>query len=238
MGKDDKLSLILMRDDAPVRQYQFRTMWGKLFLYVQIVPVVAALLGLSGGLLFRNMLQEEADSHLALLQQTYEQHGHYERIRHVQEILDNADHDFHDLFTDFSHSPVPLPSIGNPPVDLIRLFAHVDSRLLSVENMQAQIIAEKLRLRFEIHNLSDAPFTGMMSVDLVGQDASVVQTHGEEDELRFAIERFHEVNVLLGLPIGTSLKDCFALRLTLSDSDKENVFIQTMLISDVIDARI
>lgn len=237
MGNDGKLFLILMRDDETVRKYQFRSKWFKLFLYVQALPLIAALLGLSGGLFLRHRHFEEANTHVALLKQAHDLHWHFERIQYVKEILTNAEHEFHGLFSTLSHSPAPSPNPGGQPVNLGRLFANVDSGLLSIRNMRVQNLGDKLRLRFEVHNLSDNLFTGTMTVYLVGTDASVVLAQGDEGELRFAIQDFHEVNALIGLPFGTSLEACLALRLIITDTDKEDALRQTIILSNIMDAQ-
>jgi hypothetical protein len=232
LDKDNKLSLILMRDDGRVRQYQFRTVWFRLFLYAQALLLVGALLGASGGFFHWSRHMEAVNTHADLQKQISDLRVHMERLRHAQEILTGGEHEHASHFSTL-YTARSAGSRGQP-IDLYNIFKHKDLQLVSLSNVQLQSHDEKLRLRFELHNLEDKAVSVMTSVYFVGRDASVVLAQGEKNEWSFTIQRYHKLNSLLDLPSGLALEDVFALLLVISNTEHEDMFIQTYILSDIM----
>jgi hypothetical protein len=232
LGKDDKLTLLLMRDVGHVRQYQFRRMWFNLFLYAQAGLFLAAASGLYGCFFHWSRHMELINIHAALREQASEQQMHIARLQHVLEILTTGEHELKILFS--THYSTHSSGPGSREIDLSTLFAHVDLQVVSVSNLQVRTVGDKLRLSFELHNHAGGSISGMTSVYLVRRNASVFQAQADKDELSFAIERNREVNSMLELPSGIALDDIFALRLVISNTEHEDMFIQTYILSDIM----
>jgi len=225
LGTDDKLNLIIMRDDSRVRRYRIRISWFRFFLYAQLVLLLAAGLGAYGGVTFwfKNLELEQTNSNLQ--DNIYEMQIQLERLQNIKEILKTNDpEEIHALFSSVSRDKQALPA---QKIDLQKVFVAKDLQMAGVSNLQLREIDEKLRLSFELNNLTDTTLVGKTSVYFITRDAGVIQAEGEENELSFEIQRFRRVNSILHLPPNVAKDDIFALRLAIINSEGESIYIQT-----------
>ncbi len=232
MGKDDKLNLIIMRDDSRVRRYRVRVSWFRFFLYAQLVMLLAAGLGTYGGITFWLNNMELAQANIGLQEDISEMQMQLERLQNIEAILQTNDpEEIHTLFSTVSQDKQTPPT---PSIDLKEIFIAKDLELAAVSNLQVRKADENLRLSFELNNLADKTLVGKTLIFLVARDASVTQAEGEENELSFEIQRFRRVNSLLYLPPDIDVDDIFAIRVTITDSEGESIFIQTYPFANVL----
>lgn len=232
MGKDDKLNLIIMRDDSRVRRYRLRVSWFRAFLYAQVVLLLAAGGGAYGGFFYWTKNMELVQTNNTLEENISEMQIHLERLQNIKEILKSNDpEEIQSLFSTVAREKRP---IAHEPVDLTEIFVAKDMQLVSVSNLQIRESPDGLRLGFELNNLNEDAISGMTTVYFVARDASVVQAQGDENELSFAIQRFRRVNSMIELPSGLALGDLFALRLVITNTEEEVMFIQTYPLANIV----
>ncbi|WP_045222529.1 hypothetical protein [Desulfonatronum thioautotrophicum] len=231
MGKDDKINLILMRDDSRVRRFRLRVFWIWMFLCALVVLTVVALGGAATAIYtwgnHLEMANENAELRDRLAQQSFE----LERLKNVQEILKTNDPvEMHDLFNTVTRERASLPQV----VNLQDLFVTHDLEMAGVNNLQLQKAEESLRISFELNNLSDDTLSGSIRVYFITQEASVIEAQGDENELSFEIQRFRRVNSPLRVPTGMDLEVIFAIRIVIQDNDAEKIFIQTYPVANIL----
>lgn len=232
MGKDDKLNLIIMRDDSRVRRYRVRVSWFKLFLYAQVILLTAAVLGAYGGFSYwiKNMALAQANA--GLEEKLLEAQIQLERLQNVEKILQSNDSDeIQGLFSTVSRG---MQDTAPQPLDLQDIFVAKDLQMAGVNNLQVRKAGEGLRLSFELNNLADGTLTGETSVFFIARDASILQARGEENELSFEIQRFRRVSSMLHFPPGLAMEDVFAMRLVIENSEGESLFIQTYPLANIL----
>lgn len=232
MSKDEKLNLIVMRDDSRVRRYRVRVSWFRFFLYAQIVLLLAAGLGAYGGFIYWVKKIELSQSNAALQEEVSELQMQLERLQNIEEILKiNDPEEIQALFSSVTrekHGP------AQQPVDLREIFVAKDMRMAGVSNLQIRRAGDGLRLSFELNNLTDKIISGTTSVYFITKDATVIQAQGKDNKLNFEIQRFRRVNSMLHLPSDLSLDEIFALRMAIANSEGESIFIQTYLLANII----
>lgn len=232
MGKDDKLNLIIMRDDSPVRRYRLRVAWFRVFLYAQVVMLLAAAGGGYGGFHYWVKNVQLLQANISMEETISEMQMQLERLQNIEEILKSNDpEEIHSLFSTVAREKRP---IADEPVDLAEVFVARDMQLITVSNVQIQDSVEGLRLSFELNNLNENTISGATSINFIARDASVIQAQGDKEELSFAIQRFRRVNTLVELPPGLALEDLFALRLVINNAEGEVMFIQTYPLANIV----
>lgn len=232
MGKDDKLSLIIMRDDSRVRRYRVRVSWFRFFLYAQAVLLLAAVVGAYGGFTYWTKNMGLKQTNLALREDVSEMQMQLERLQNIEEILKTNDPE--EIQALFSSVTREKHSIAQQPVDLQEIFIAKDLQMAAVSNLQLRKSGDALRLSFELNNLGEGVLSGRTLIYYVARDASVIQAQGDESELSFEIQRFRRVNSILHLPSGVNLEDIFALRVVVTDAAGESVFIQTYPVVNIL----
>jgi hypothetical protein len=232
LSKDDKLNLIIMRDDSRVRRYRIRVSWFKFFLYAQIVLILVAGLGAYGGFTYWVKKLELVQANSALREDISEMQIHLERLQNIENILRTSDPaEIQALFSSMTREKQAL---AQQAVDLQEIFVAKDLQIAGVSNLQIQRAGGGLRLRFELNNLGGGTLVGMMSVYYVVRDATLIQAQGEKGEFSFEIQRFRKVNSMLQLPPGVTLENIFALRLEIKNNKGESIFIQTYPLEDIL----
>lgn len=232
MGKDDKVSLIIMRDDGRVRSYRVRMSWFRFFLYVQAFLLLAAMAGLYGGFTSWVEKLELAQANTALQEDVVEMQIQLERLQNIEAILKTTDpEEIQALSSTVSrekHAPKPND------LDLREIFVTKDLRMAAVNNLLVRNSGEHLQVSFDLNNLTNKPLAGVTRIFYVSRDATVIQVQGEDSELRFEIQHFRKVTMRLPLPPGLGLEDIFGLRMVIVDSREESIFIQTYPLADVL----
>ena len=231
MGKDDKLSLIIMRDDTRVRRYRLRVAWFRFFLYLQIVLILGAVGGSYAGIVYWGQHLELVNANKDLRAQLSDQSIQLERLQNIQEILKTNDpEEIHSLFSTVTKERQSLPQV----VNLQKIFVAKDLQVAGVTNLQLKKAGEDLRINFELNNLAEGTLSGEVKVYFITQEASVLEAQGEESELAFTIQRFRRVNSLLKVPSGLGLDTIFAIRVVIFGNDDEEVFTQTYPVANIL----
>lgn len=232
MSKDDKLNLIIMRDDSRVRRYRVRVSWFRFFLYAQIVLILAAGLGAYGGFTYWIKKLELIQANAALRENISKMQIHLERLQNIEEILKTNDPE--EIQALFRLGTREKHALTQQTVDLQKVFVAKDLQMIGVSNLQLQRAGDGLRLNFELNNLVKGTLAGTTSVYYVARDATVIQAQGEENELSFEIQRFRKVNSMLQMPSGIILEDIFALRLVIANNEGKSIFIQTYPLVNIL----
>lgn len=232
MSKDEKLNLIIMRDDSRVRRYRVRLSWFRFFLYAQIVLLLAAGLGAYGGFTYWVKKLELSQSNAALREEISEMQMQLERLQNIEEILKTNDPE--EIQALFSSVTRERASLAQNPVDLLEIFTATDLQMAGVGNLQIRRTGDGLRLSFELNNLTDKTISGTTLVYFITKDATVIQAQGKDSELNFEIQRFRKINAMLHLPPGLTVDEIFALRVSIANSKGESIFIQTYLFANII----
>lgn len=233
MSKDDKLNLIIMRDDSQVRRYRVRVAWFKFLLYVQLVLVAAAGAGTYAGVTYWIKHMDLAQTNSRLEETLAEKHIQLERLQNIEKIMQsNNTEEIQGIFNSVSRGKQDVAQ--QPPLDLGDIFMAKDLQVAGVNNLQIRKVDGGLRLSFELNNLTDEILTGKTSVFFIARDASVRQAEGDETELSFEIQRFRRVNSLLKLPQNLDLEDVFAMRLVIENSEGESLFVQTYPLVNIL----
>lgn len=232
MSKDDKLNLIIMRDDSRVRRYRVRVSWFRFFLYAQIVLILAAGLGAYGGFTYWIKKLELIQANAALRENISEMQIHLERLQNIEKILKTNDPE--EIQALFRLGTREKHALAQQTVDLQEVFVAKDLQMIRVSNLQLRRAGDGLRLNFELNNLVKGTLAGTTSVYYVVRDATVIQAQGEENELSFEIQRFRKVNSMLQLPSGIILEDIFALRLVIANNEGKSIFIQTYPLVNIL----
>ncbi len=228
---DDKLNLIIMRDDTRVRRYRLRVVWFKFFLYLQIALVLAAVGGSYAGVVYWGQHLELVNTNKNLRNQLSDQSIQLERLQNIQEILKTSDpEEIHSLFSTVTRERQSLPQV----INLQDIFVAQDLQIAGVANLQLRQAAEDLRITFELNNLVEGTLSGEIKVYFITQEASVLEAQGDENELTFEIQRFRRVNSLLKVPTGLDLDTIFAIRVAIFSNDDEEVFTQTYPIANIL----
>ncbi|GAB6060281.1 hypothetical protein [Desulfonatronum parangueonense] len=231
MNKDDKLSLLIMRDDSPVRRYRFRTAWFRLFLYIQVFLLLAAFGGAYAGITFWGQHLELVNENKALQDNIADKAIRLERLENIQEILNTSDPgEIQALFSAVSKER----QVNAPVVNLQEVFHSRDLQMAGVSNLQLSQAGDDLRIQFELNNLSDDTLSGSIRIYFVTQQANVIEAKGDENELSFEIQRFRRVNSLLELPSGMELESIFALRVIIGNEKDDVFFIQTYPVHSIL----
>jgi len=232
LSKDDKLNLIIMRDDSRVRRYRVRVSWFRFFLYAQIVLILAAGLGAYGGFTYWIKKLELIQANAALRENISEMQIHLERLQNIEKILKTNDPE--EIQALFRLGTREKHALAQQTVDLQEVFVAKDLQMIRVSNLQLRRAGDGLRLNFELNNLVKGTLAGTTSVYYVVRDATVIQAQGEENELSFEIQRFRKVNSMLQLPSGIILEDIFALRLVIANNEGKSIFIQTYPLVNIL----
>ncbi len=232
MSKDDKLNLIIMRDDSRVRRYRVRVSWFRFFLYAQIVLILAAGLGAYGGFTYWIKKLELIQANAALRENISEMQIHLERLQNIEKILKTNDPE--EIQALFRLGTREKHALAQQTVDLQEVFVAKDLQMIRVSNLQLRRAGDGLRLNFELNNLVKGTLAGTTSVYYVARDATVIQAQGEENELSFEIQRFRRVNSMLQMPSGIILEDIFALRLVIANNEGKSIFIQTYPLVNIL----
>ncbi len=232
MGKDDKLILIFMRDDGRIRQYEFRHIWLHLAV-CSLTLLVLSTVSITASAYFQWSKHMEIARDFTLLQeQIFEKQLHMEKMQQMAESHVLEMYDEKPMSDKVNHQPIDR---NGTSVNLSRLFAHKDLNIVSVRDLQAQPRGRELQLRFELHNFTDNPITGKISVYLIDRTASTFQLQGKDDELIFSIRNFRKIYSLMELPSGLNLEEAFGLRLTISSKNNQELFTQVYIVSDILD---
>lgn len=221
-----------MRDDSRVRRYRVRVSWFRFFLYAQIVLILAAGLGTYGGFTYWVKKLELVQANAALRENISEMQMHLERLQNIEEILKTNDPE--EIQALFSSVTREKQALAQQTVDLQEIFVAKDLQLAGVSNLQVRRAGDALRLSFELNNLAEGTLAGVTTVYYVARDATVLQAQGQENELSFEIQRFRKVNSMLQLPPGVTLEDIFALRLVVTNTQGESIFIQTYPLANIL----
>jgi len=232
LSKDDKLNLIIMRDDSRVRRYRVRVSWFRFFLYAQIVLILAAGLGAYGGFTYWIKKLELIQANAALRENISEMQIHLERLQNIEKILKTNDPE--EIQALFRLGTREKHALAQQTVDLQEVFVAKDLQMIRVSNLQLRRAGDGLRLNFELNNLVKGTLAGTTSVYYVARDATVIQAQGEENELSFEIQRFRRVNSMLQMPSGIILEDIFALRLVIANNEGKSIFIQTYPLVNIL----
>jgi hypothetical protein len=231
LSKDDKLSVLIMRDDSQVRRYRLRVGWFKLFFYVQIVLLIAAVGGSYAGIKFWGQHLELANENKAKQEELAAMSIQLERLQNIEEILKTNDPaEIKSLFNAVTKEREPL----QPSIDLNDLFVSKDLQVAAVANLQLKQNADDLRISFELNNMSDEVLSGRTRIYAITNDARVVEVQGEEAELSFEIQRFRRVNSRLQFPEKITLDSVFAIRLVITDNENQELFLQTYPLSNIL----
>lgn len=231
MSKDDKLSVLIMRDNSQVRRYRLRVGWVRIFIYVQIILLISAVAGSYAGVKFWGQHLELANENRAKQEELAAMSIQLERLQNIEEILKTNDPaEIKSLFNAVTKEREPL----RPSIDLSDLFVSKDLQVAAVANLQIKQNADDLRISFELNNLSDQILSGMTRVYVITNDAQVIEVQGEEAELTFEIQRFRRVNSRLRLPEKVDLDSIFAIRLVIADSENQKLFVQTYPLSNIL----
>lgn len=230
MGKDDKLNLIIMRDDSRVRRYRVRIAWFKAFFYIQTILIVAAVAGGYFGIRYWGQHLELELVNKTLREQISDQSFQLERLKNIQNILDTSDEEIQSLFSTVAQERKDLPRF----INLQDIFSAKDLRKAGVANLQLTKAGDELKVDFKLNNLSEGTLSGSINIYFITQEASVLEALDQDNELRFEIQRFRRVSSLLIIPPGMVFDSIFAIRLVILDNNEEELFIQTYPIATVL----
>ena len=231
MGKNDRLILIVIRDDSRIRQFEFRFIWLQIMLY-SLALLLLATVSITALLYSQWKGHMEVVSNYAAIQEKIsEEQMKMEEMKQKVEMHAQAVHEHNDLPIINTHRP---PAIQDASADLNRLFYQKDLNKVSVANMQLQFQNKYMRLRFELHNLTDNLLAGEIFVYVIARNAAIFQVQSKDDEMSFAIRNFRAVNFLLEPPSGLTPEEVFGLRLAISSTNGHQLFTQVYIMSELL----
>ncbi|MFV0348244.1 MAG: hypothetical protein ACK5JO_06615 [Halodesulfovibrio sp.] len=217
---NEKYSVLFMRDDTKVHRFRISPMWLKLLIWMQLILVVTASLGIYAGYTYWDQnaaLQSERADLQRELRATQVQ---LERLENIEQILQSNDPE--ELQALFGTMSIEDSSKEKPTVDLSALLATEDVQLVSVENVMLKPADDgTIRLSFDINNLDSAKtIDGITNLSIVGRDGQVFPINADSKDLKFTISRFKKVVTSFSLPETTTLKDLYALRIAINADNK------------------
>lgn len=245
MAKREKIDILVMRGTGRVARYHLAAGWLRA---LWIAPLCLLLL-LAGALLV--LRREHADN--ALLRQRLEatlaEHDslgeRLVRLENIEKILRSQDKteletllaaanpDNPDWWRSAAAAKKDVPREKTAPrPDLSRLLSRMDANKAGVDNLKATIENRRLRLGFDLSNLSpESALAGRSEVTVIANDAALYPLKGSAEDLSFQIQRFKQISTTLTLPAKCDPKSIYGIRLTMVDPAGKTIFSQVYPLS-------
>jgi len=231
---DSKYSVLFMRDDRDVTRYRVSPFWLKMFIFAQVFLLLCAAGGIYMGVrgLKINLTLREANKDLE--QRLVEAEVRLERLSNMEKILQSYDPSELQSLLSAATTEVER-KVEQPEVDLNKVFTRVDTQLVSVENLQAELEGQKLSVSFELNNLQAAKsVVGQADFFFVTKAGRTLDAKTNQRDLSFQIQRFKRIQTSFLLPDGLERKDLFGLRLVIKGNDGDIIFAETFPLAHIL----
>lgn len=230
--KGNKYNIILMRDDTSVKRYRLSSLWLKLTIFLFLFLIASSLTGGYLAYVFfdeKNELANKYKQDLILLEETERK---LKRLQNIEKIL--ASYNEEELRY-FLTGRQDRQTEVVPSVDLDDIFGLVDSSVVSISNVQASFVRDRMRVQLEVNNMvSDQTVTGRVYLFLVRRDGMTVDLNLQDTELDFAIARFKRMDTSFELPEVMDQDSVFALRIKANDDDGNTIYSETFPLSHIL----
>ncbi len=216
----EKYSVLFMRDDTRVRRFRISPLSLKLLMWLQAILILVASLGFYAGYTFWQKSHTLQDERISLQRELRETQVQLERLENMEEILQSNDPE--ELQALFGTMSIEDSSKEKTVMDLGTLLATEDMQLVSVDNVMLKAMDEtSMRLSFDLNNLDTSKTVdGLATVSLLTKDGQLLPTNASTKDLKFTISRFKKVVTSFALADPLTLKDIYALRLTIDVNGK------------------
>ena len=231
---EPKYSVLIMRDDSPVRTMRVGRFWFRTFVYVQITLIALTLLGAFFGYNFWQQNFKQSVSNRQLRTDLADMRIKLERLQNVEEILKSNDpEELQALICSVNTNAEPL--VVAPPIDLVNIMPHVDMRQAGLANIQARMAQGQLQVKFEVNNLlSDGPLTGLVQIALITRTGSVLYPSLDRQDLDFTIQRFKRIRTSLQLPPSVDVDQLYGVRISIEHPDGTVIFSDAFPLADIL----
>lgn len=228
-----KYNVLFMRDDDTVKRYRLSPFWLKLFLWVFLLMIACAGIGVWSGYTFWKGNRELRKDKIALQQNLNEASVQLERLQNVNKILDSYDpNELQSILT-----AVPVEEKKVEPVIAINLsdiLSYKNLMRAGVENIKLRQSGKGLALSFDLNNLqTSSSLSGLARIKLILNDGKAVKIKENKNDLSFQIQRFKVVRTRFTFPEGIHLKNVYGIRLMIETSDNELIFSEVYPLSRI-----
>lgn len=234
-----KFNVLMMRDNTPVKRYRLSPAWLKMGFWFLVLLAASAGCGGYFGYTFWEQNKTLKAELSATQRDLREARIELERLQNVENILESNDpEELQSLFgTAIGHDPEAPPARQTPPpppVNLKRIFKRVDLQQVGVDNLQAKSLGRRIRVTFNLNNLTEDTISGRAGMLLVDNTGKDLKLRLNRNDLVYQIQRFKQVSTRFAIPKGTSGKDVFGLRLIIKNSDGKVIFSETYPLANIL----
>ena len=233
-----KYNILFMRDDKPVRRFRMNPSWLKsLLIFFLLVAVLASITSYTSYTLWTE--NKELKKKLTQVEQTLTHNqAKLQRLENMELLLqqENASTPLPTLHAVSKANEEKKAETDFPGTNLQKLFNHVSTGQIGLNNVQARIKDKVLKLAFDINNLtSDHVLSGDISLELIDTWGKVVDVTDSIRDHTFEIQKFKSVNYVLQLPESIAEQELFAFRLTLKNQENDIIYLrETFVLSHIL----
>ncbi|QLA17949.1 hypothetical protein [Desulfolutivibrio sulfoxidireducens] len=243
MASGEKISILIMRDDAGVRRMRISPFWIKTAVWGVVFLAVAAALFAAGAMHYQGRVATSENIAQSAERQAKQARDRLARLDEIETVLRSKDlTELQTLLGSYNPDAAAWwkPAAGETPpaapgpektepgvnkIDLRKLFDKVDLTQAGVDNFKFKIENNKLAVNFDLSNLSpQSALAGKAELFLVGNDGALHPLKTEKDELNFQIQRFKQVAVQAPIPQGTAQTDIYGLKMVIHDPGGKTIY--------------
>lgn len=237
MSRSNKVSILIMREDAGVRRLRVGQGWLKAAVWGLVGLVLACGAAIWGVISLYGASREDAAAVAGLRKEIEAGRERSEKFDAVEKVLRSKDAtELQTLIGSYNpdsaqwwkkgedkkpEAPAAGEKAGEPDcprIDLHKLLSRVDLNQAGIDNFKAHVDGKRLAVSFDLSNVSpQTALSGRAEVSLIGNDGSQTPLKPDKDELSFQIQRFKQVASSLPLPGKFDQKELYGVRMQIAD---------------------
>jgi hypothetical protein len=233
-----KLTLLFIRDDTTVRRFRMRPFWLKLVTYLFGFMVLLAVISSYGAYRFWTKYSKLLATHNQLELRHHEMQVELERLANLEKLRQSRDQTGKTETEGDAARPAPKPDV-QPTVEpasrmtenqLAALYPPLDKEIIEVNNLAIKPFGnESLKVTFDIKNIDpkDRAISGRVNLALITWQGEKLPLEVNRSNLSFRIQWFKSMQTDFDLPQGETLKEVYALRVSIISKDSETILQET-----------
>ena len=237
--KRDKYNVIFMRDRTSIKSFRLNPFWIKFIIFFFLILLLVSVAGSYYSLVFFQEKKELSSLYERKAQALYDTQKELERLDNINKMIKSSKEDELRSFTRAQPGPIathkPEEAEVVPEIDLREIFEPVDLDIVSIANVQARIIQNRMRVQLEVNSLeSGGPISGRVFLILVAYDGSVADLQLQDRDLYYRINNFKQMDTIFELPEGLDQETLFALRIDVRDDGDNLIYSRSFAINDIL----